>query len=150
MREDRSERSTDTRPPPDGRVLVVGDRLAVGVANRLTDRYGTVLLLVSDDRDRGKAADGVEVLSGDPADVARLRSAAGEADAVVVVTDHDGRNLLRSRLADGAARTEVVTLVQDPDNVEPFREAGVRPICVTEAVTAGLIENLDRAGLGGA
>jgi len=140
MKTDRSEHESNVVPPPDARVVVVGGTLAAVVARRLSAVAGSVHLLTDETRAASRAGEAVEVVRWTPTDPTALRETAAAADVVVIAAGDDGRNLLLSRLAVPADDRRVFTLVEDPENVAPFRDAEVTPVCVSEAVAATVTE----------
>jgi len=140
MTSDRSEAAPSTVPPPDARIAVVGERLAGAVARRLSADVERVSLLTDDERAVGRAGDAVDVVRRAPTERAALRATVADADVVVIAAADDGRGLLLSRLAALAGGDPVFTLVEDPENLAPFRDADVTPVCVSSAVAATMTE----------
>lgn len=142
MDRSRADSDPDVVPPPDASVVVVGQTLGAVVARRLSSGAGSVTLLTDDDRAASRAGGTVDVVGRTPTDPAALRETAATADIVVIAAGDDGRNLLLSRLAVLEGGPAVFTLVEDPENVQPFRDADVTPVCVSEAVAETLTERV--------
>jgi len=140
MSTDRSMRDVRTVPPPDSPVLVVGNTFAAAIANHLSAE--TVRLLTDEERAVRRAGDDVDVLVGDPTNRQTLRRAIDPDGIVVVATVEDCRDLLISRLASVEGTAEVVAFVEDPENVGPFVDAGVSPVCTPHAAAAELVDTV--------
>jgi Trk K+ transport system NAD-binding subunit len=140
MKTDRLVQTQDTFPPPDTLILVVGDVLAAGIATRFARDAETVRLLTDDESAINRAGEKVEVIEGDPAEPRTLRAALHEDAVLIVANGDDGRNLLISRIGVVETAIDAFVVVRDPENVDPFRDAGVHPVCVTKTITSQLEE----------
>lgn len=114
-----------------------GAHVGTAVAERLvaTDRRVAIV-------DETYEANGIPGIAGDPADVAVL-SAAGldGASTAVVATRSDRRTLLVAQLVRTRFdTTRIVALVEDPDRLPLFEDAGHEPFCVTTALAGALDE----------
>ena len=126
------------------RVLIIGSgKVGRSLAKRLTERGEDVVVIEKDEEilESSRAA-GFTVKPGDGTDTDVLRSAGIEnAKIVVAATGNDDTNLLVSQLARSSFGVEnVIARVNDPANVEPLEELGVRTISSTDA-TAWAIDN---------
>jgi len=133
------------------RVLVIGGgKVGRTLASRLEDR-GENVVIVEDDIEVVETArnDGHTVHHGDGTDTDVLRSAgAGNAKVVVASTGDDDVNLLVSQLASSKFDPEtILARVNNPDNVEPFEELGVRTISTTLATAQALDNYIERPAM---
>jgi NhaP-type Na+/H+ or K+/H+ antiporter len=126
------------------RVLIVGSgKVGRSLAERLDERGEDVVVIEEDPEiiESSRSA-GFTVKKGDGTDTDVLRSAGiGNAKIVVAATGDDDTNLLVSQLARTSFDVEdVIARVNDPKNVDPLEELGVRTISGTDA-TAWAIDN---------
>ncbi|WP_423750813.1 cation:proton antiporter [Salinirarus marinus] len=133
------------------RVLVIGGgQVGRALARRLEDRGENVVLVEEDveivERARNK---GLTVHHGDGTDTEVLRSAGAEnAKIVVAATGDDDVNLLVSQLASSKFDPEtILARVNNPDNVEPFEELGVRTISSVDATAMALDNYIERPSM---
>lgn len=127
------------------RIIIIGaGKVGRSLAERLEERGEAVVLIDKDQEvvETARAA-GFTVEHGNGTDSDVLRSAgAGNARIVIAATADDDVNILVSQLA--KSRFEVDTVVaraNDPSNVQPFEELGVRAISSSDA-TAWAIDNV--------
>jgi trk system potassium uptake protein TrkA len=126
--------------PPDGahgsaRYVLGGGPLGTAVARRLRAAGREVPVI-----DVSADADGASGFQGSPVD-ARLLDEAGVADAstVVVATQSDRRNLLIAQLVSARFDVpDVVVLVNAPDRLDAFADAGHDPVCATSVLSDAL------------
>ncbi len=126
------------------RVLIIGSgKIGRSLAKRLTERGEDVVVIENDESvlESARAA-GFTVRSGDGTDIDVLRDAGAEnAKIVIAATGVGDTNLLVSQLAGSTFGVEtVIARANDPDNVDPFEQLGVRTISSTDA-TAWAIDN---------
>ncbi|MFC6951537.1 NAD(P)-binding protein [Halorubellus litoreus] len=117
-------------PHPDHHVLGGGH-----VGDAIADRLRTDGQVVARVDEAAVTTDGSSV-RGDPADAATLSTAElTDADAVVVATGSDARNLLVAQQVRAHFDVErVVVLTHHPERVTSMAAAGHEPVCVTTAV----------------
>jgi NhaP-type Na+/H+ or K+/H+ antiporter len=124
-------------------IIVGGGRVGRALATRLEDRGENVVFVEEDlaEVERTRNA-GFTVEAGDGTDTDVLRSAGAEnAKTIVAATGDDDVNLLVAQLASATFDTEdVITRVNNPDNVDAFGDLGVRAIDSAMA-TAWAIDN---------
>lgn len=127
------------------RVIIVGaGKVGRSLARRLEDR-GEDVILIDQDEDivetgRGQ---GFTARLGNGTDSEVLSSAgADEAKIVIAATANDDTNLLVCQLAKSHFDVDtVIARANNPDNVQPFEELGVRAISASDA-TAWAIDNV--------
>ena len=127
------------------RVLVIGaGTVGRSLAERLQDRGEDVVLIETDldviETARGK---GFTVERGDGTNSEVLQTAGADgAKIVIAATGDDDANLLVCQLAKSRFDVEtVVARANNPDNVQPFEELGVRAISSSDA-TAWAMDNI--------
>jgi Trk K+ transport system NAD-binding subunit len=115
-------RSDDDRPT----VVIVGDQISAGMADRLAEDFD-VLLVTDDDAVLGTArSQGVDTAGGDATDGAFLRGAVADADAAVVATERDRTNLLVIQLLRTAVSIDrIVVRLNDPTKRDAFENIDV-------------------------
>ena len=126
------------------RVLIIGSgKVGRSLAKRLVERGEDVVVIEENEEilESSRSA-GFTVKPGDGTDTDVLRAAGIEnAKIVVAATGDDDTNLLVSQLARSTFGVErVFARANDPKNVEPLEELGVRTISSTDA-TAWAIDN---------
>ncbi len=126
------------------RVLIVGSgKVGRSLAKRLVERGEDVVVIEKDEEilESSRSA-GFTVKPGDGTDTDVLRSAGIEnAKTVIAATGDNDTNLLVSQLARSTFDVEdVIARVNNPSNVKPLEELGVRTISSTDA-TAWAIDN---------
>ncbi|MFB6123438.1 MAG: cation:proton antiporter [Haloferacaceae archaeon] len=133
------------------RVLVIGGgQVGRALARRLEDRGENVVLVDEDveivERARNQS---FTVHHGDGTDTEVLRSAGAEnAKIVVAATGDDDVNLLVSQLANSKFDPEtILARVNNPDNVEPFEDLGVRTISSVDATAMALDNYIERPSM---
>ncbi|WP_254769475.1 cation:proton antiporter [Salinilacihabitans rarus] len=127
------------------RVLVVGGgKVGRSLAERLGDRGEDVVIIEKNEDivEQARAA-GFTVEWGDGTDSEMLRKVgADDAKTVIAATGNDDANLLVCQLAKSQFDVErVIARTNNPNNVEPFEELGVRAISASDA-TAWAINNV--------
>jgi len=107
-------------------VVVVGDQISAGMADRLADDY-EVLLVTDDEAALGTArSGGVETATGDVTDGAFLREQASGVDAAVIATERDRTNLLITQLLRTAVSIDrIVVRLNDPTRRDVFDDIDV-------------------------
>ncbi|AUV82470.1 potassium transporter TrkA [Salinigranum rubrum] len=112
--------------------ILGGDHVGVAIAEQL-EANGHRIAIVDESYD----SHDIPGFVGDPsAPDALSESGVGAASTVVVATRSDRRNLLIAQLV--RARFDVprvITLVNDPDRLSLFVDAGHEPFCVTTALS---------------
>jgi len=133
------------------RVIVVGaGRVGMALASRLEDRGENVVLVEMDEEQVEIARNAGHIVHiGDGADIEVLRNAGmGNARIAVAATGDDDVNLLIAQLADSNFDVEtVLARVNNPGNVEAFRDLGVRVISPTDATAQALDNLIERPAL---
>lgn len=129
-------------------VAVVGSGGGIGEAlvGSLASTPAEVVFLDADRRavDRAVAV-GVDARTVDPIDGAALdREDIGTVGTAIVASREDGRNLLAAQHLRLRRAERVITLVNDPDNVAAFADAGVEPVCVSTVLAAALDRRRER------
>ena len=116
-----------------------GRHLGYAVARRLR-ADGHAVCVVDESHDRSETPG----FRGDPADIRTLEAAGvGSASTVIVATGSDSRNLLIAQLVRANFDVKnVVVLVNTPDRVEIFTEAGHHPVCATSALSDTLVNTI--------
>jgi trk system potassium uptake protein TrkA len=111
----------------------------MAVARRLQAADRTVVLV-----DESADVPDLPVVRADPTDIAALREAELNRDAVVVVaTPSDSQNLLAAQLVRARFDVDrVVVLTNHPDRVEAFADVGHDSVCATELLADGLVDRL--------
>ncbi len=131
-------------------VIVGGGTVGRALATRLEDR-GENVVLVEEDTDGVERArnQGFAVEAGDGTDTDVLRSAGAEnAKTIVAATGDDDVNLLVAQLANATFDTDdVITRVNEPDNVDAFEELGVRAIDSPMATAWAIDNQIERPAL---
>jgi len=127
------------------RVIVVGGgRVGWELAERLENRGENVVVIEEDPEVSEQLRNhGFTVRNNDGADVEMLRQAGAErAKTIVAATGDDDKNLLVAQLGNSKFHVEnVIARVNEPDNVEPFKELGVETVSASSS-TAWAIDNL--------
>jgi Trk K+ transport system NAD-binding subunit len=133
------------------RVIVVGaGRVGMALASRLEDRGENVVLVEMDEEQVEIARNAGHIVHiGDGADIEVLRNAGmGNARIAVAATGDDDVNLLIAQLADSNFDVEtVLARVNNPGNVEAFRNLGVQVISSTDATAQALDNLIERPAL---
>jgi len=126
-------------------VIVVGDQISVGMADRLADDYD-VVLVTDDDAVLGTPRSGrVETAAGDLTDGAFLREQAADVDAAVVATERDRTNLLVTQLLRTAVSLDrIVVRLNDPIKRDAFADIDVDVIDGSSILAAEIGKTLAR------
>jgi NhaP-type Na+/H+ or K+/H+ antiporter len=124
-------------------IIVGGGKVGRALAERLEDRGENVVIIErAEDVVERTRNDGYTVVMGDGTDTDVLREAgAGNAKTIVAATGDDDANLLVAQLANSKFDVDnVIARANNPDNVEAFKDLGVRTIDSGMA-TAWAIDN---------
>lgn len=116
-----------------------GRHLGSAVARRLR-ADGHTVCVVDEAYDRSETPG----LRGDPADIRALEAAGvGATSTVVVATESDSRNLLIAQLVRANFDVKnIIVLVNVPDRLEMFTEAGHDPVCATSVLSDTLVDTV--------
>lgn len=132
------------------RMLIIGGgRTGENLARTLQKKKHEVIV-IERDRDRcTRLADvlGTAVCCGDGSNVTTLEQAGAEnADCVIAVTGIDPDNLVAAQLAQAHFHAKkVIARVNDPRNVETFRNLGIENVvCSAEMLTRMIEQEADR------
>jgi trk system potassium uptake protein TrkA len=135
----RSNASPRRGDPETTHFVLGGDHVGAEIARRLR-RDGHAVAVV----DEAPRSDDVLGIEGDPGDLDLLtESGLATAEAVVVGTESDARNLLVAQLV--RARFDVpriVVLVHDPDRLSAVADAGHEPLCVPTMLSETVVANI--------
>ncbi|MDZ7700920.1 MAG: cation:proton antiporter [Halobacteriales archaeon] len=131
-------------------IIIGGGKVGRQLAERLEDRGENVVIIELEQSMVERAReDGFPVRHGDGTDTDELEAAGAEhAKIVVTATGDDDVNLLIAQLARSRFGVEnVITRVNNPDNVDAFEELGVKPISASEATAWALDNAIERPAL---
>jgi Trk K+ transport system NAD-binding subunit len=131
-------------------IIVGGGKVGRALATRLEARGENVVLIEENEAVVESARDaGFAVEMGDATDTAVLQTAGGEnAKTIVAATADDDTNLLVAQLASSKFDTEdVISRVNNPDNVDAFEELGVRTIDSAMATAWAIDNQIERPAL---
>ncbi len=131
-------------------IIIGGGKVGRQLAERLEDRGENVVIIEEEQRMVEQAREaGFPVRHGDGTDTDELEAAGAEhAKIVVAATGDDDVNLLIAQLARSRFGVEnVITRVNDPDNVDAFEELGVQPISASQATAWALDNAIERPAL---
>lgn len=127
------------------RVLIIGGgRVGQELGERLEERGENVVIIEERDSTAEELRNqGFTVREGDGTSIEFLRQSGAEKSKIVVAaTGDDDTNLLVAQLAESKFDAQnVITRVNEPDNVEAFEELGVQTISASSS-TAWAIDNL--------
>ena len=136
-------------------VIVGGGKVGYYLAKTLAPEKHRLVLLEEDEAQCGKIAGElndlhISLVRGDGTDIHSLRDAGIEqADMLIAVTGHDQNNLVACQLAKsyfGVPRT--LARVNNPKNIQVFKELGVDSVVSSTAHIAGIIgHEVDWAGI---
>ncbi len=136
-------------------VIVGGGKVGYYLAKTLAPEKHRLVLLEEDEAQCGKIAGElndlhISLVRGDGTDIHSLRDAGIEqADMLIAVTGHDQNNLVACQLAKsyfGVPRT--IARVNNPKNIQVFKELGVDSVVSSTAHIAGIIgHEVDWAGI---
>jgi Trk K+ transport system NAD-binding subunit len=122
--------------------VVIGGKGAVGetLAGQLIGGSTAVVFLDEDDRAVERAAEaGADARVADPSEAATLdREDIEEVGTAIVASREDSHNLLVAQLLRLQRAERVIALVNDPENVEAFAEAGIEPVSASAALAGAL------------
>jgi NhaP-type Na+/H+ or K+/H+ antiporter len=131
-------------------IIIGGGKVGRQLAERLEDRGENVVIIELEQSmvERARNA-GFPVRHGDGTDTEVLAAAGAEnAKFVVAATGNDDANLLVAQLARSRFDVEqVITRVNNPDNVDAFEELGVQPISASQATAWALDNAIERPAL---
>ena len=133
-----------------GYTVIIGcGRLGASLANAISDREASVMMVDRDERAFRKlgSAYGGLTLTGDATDIAVLRSAEIErADTVVSVTNDDNTNIMVAQIARNVYHIpNVICRLYDPEREIVYKEFGIDTICPTVLSTREIDRLLGRA-----
>jgi NhaP-type Na+/H+ or K+/H+ antiporter len=131
-------------------IIIGGGKVGRQLAERLEDRGENVVIIELEQSMVERARDaGFPVRHGDGTDTEVLAAAGAEnAKFVVAATGNDDANLLVAQLARSRFDVEqVITRVNNPDNVDAFEELGVQPISASQATAWALDNAIERPAL---
>jgi K+ transport systems, NAD-binding component len=131
-------------------IIVGGGTVGRSLATRLEDRGENVVLIEENIEEIERARnDGFAVEAGDGTDTDVLRSAGAEnAKTIVAATGDDDVNLLVAQLASATFDTQdVITRVNNPNNVDAFEDLGVRAIDSPMATAWAIDNQIERPAL---
>ena len=136
-------------------VIVGGGKVGYYLAKTLAPEKHRLVLLEEDEAQCGKIAGElndlhISLVRGDGTDIHSLRDAGIEqADMLIAVTGHDQNNLVACQLAKsyfGVPRP--IARVNNPKNIQVFKELGVDSVVSSTAHIAGIIgHEVDWAGI---
>ncbi|WP_313692209.1 NAD-binding protein [Halorarum halobium] len=121
-------------------IIIGGRGVGETLAEELSDGGGEVAFLGEDHRavERAEAAGAdarvVDLRSGSALDREGLDGPA----VVIAASREDRRNLLVAQLVRVRRADRVIALVNDPENVDAFDDAGVEPVCASTALASAL------------
>lgn len=122
--------------------VVIGNGGGIGetLARRLARDRVEVLFFDDDDRAVARVAEaGIDARLAHPsAAIALDREDVRDVDVAVVASREDGQNLLVSQHLGLRCAGRIITLVNDPNNVEAFADASVEPVCVSTILASAL------------
>ncbi|SFL00805.1 TrkA-N domain-containing protein [Halogranum rubrum] len=121
-------------------VIVGGGVVGETLAEALERASVEVVYLDTDSRAVDRAAEsGVDAQLVETSEATALDHVSAEDVGIAIVaSSEDSRNLLVAQLLQVRSARRVVALVNDPDNVELFVDAGVEPVCATSALVSAL------------
>ncbi|MFB6362116.1 MAG: cation:proton antiporter, partial [Halobacteriales archaeon] len=131
-------------------IIIGGGKVGRQLAERLEDRGENVVIIELEQSMVERARDaGFPVRHGDGTDTEVLAAAgADNAKFVVAATGDDDANLLVAQLARSRFDAEeVITRVNNPDNVDAFEDLGVQPISASQATAWALDNAIERPAL---
>ena len=123
----------DTKKSGDYIIIIGCGRLGASLANTLSDKNGSVLIMdKSKDSFRRLSSDfgGLSVV-GSGTDIEALKNAEIKtADAVIAVTNDDNTNIMIAQLArDMFGVKRVIARLYDPERESVYQELGIDTIC---------------------
>ena len=125
-------------------VIVGGGKVGWNLARSMLERRHTVSLIVRDRQKCEKLADELDaaIFRGDGTNVAVLEAAGTQdADVFMTVTGSDQDNLVACQVArDHFHAKKVISRVNDPRNIEPFRVLGIENIVSSTDILTKMIE----------
>lgn len=133
-----------------GYTVIIGcGRLGASLANAISDREASVMMVDRDERAFRKLYNsyGGLTLTGNATDIAVLRSAEIErADTVVSVTNDDNTNIMVAQIARNVYHIpNVICRLYDPEREIVYKEFGIDTICPTVLSTREIDRLLGRA-----
>ncbi len=132
-------------------LMVGGGGVGRALAERFLKRGENVVIIDNDEANCQKAIKlGIRAIHGDAEDVAMLKEAGIEhAKYLVATTDQDNTNLLVCQIAKtkfGFTEEKLVARVNNPENLQAFRNLGIRsisPITATALMLDGMVGHPD-------
>ena len=133
-----------------GYTVIIGcGRLGASLANAISDKDASVMIVDRDERDFRKLGTSYSglTLTGDATDIAVLRSAEIErADTVVSVTNDDNTNIMVAQIARNVYHIpNVICRLYDPEREIVYKEFGIDTICPTVLSTREIDRLLGKA-----
>ncbi len=136
-------------------VIVGGGKVGYYLAKTLAPGKHKIVLMEEDDAQCEKISGelndlGVSLVHGDGTDIHFLQDAEIEhADILIAVTGHDQDNLVACQLAkDYFSVPRTIARVNNPKNIQVFKQLGVDSVVSSTAHIAGMIEHeVDWAGI---
>ena len=133
-----------------GYTVIIGcGRLGASLANAISDREASVMMVDRDERAFRKLGStyGGLTLTGDATDISVLRSAEIErADTVVSVTNDDNTNIMVAQIACNVYYIpNVICRLYDPEREIVYKEFGIDTICPTVLSTREINRLLGKA-----
>ncbi|WEL20374.1 NhaP-type Na /H and K /H antiporter [Halorhabdus sp. BNX81] len=131
-------------------IIVGGGRVGRALADRLEARGENVVIIEDDETQVEEIRnDGFTAIIGDGTDTDVLReSGANNAKTVVAATGDDDTNLLVAQLASTNFEIEdVIARANNPDNVEAFKDLGVRTISSSLAIAWAIDNQIERPAI---
>lgn len=121
-------------------VIIGGKGIGETLAEELASGARDVVFLDEDDGAVERAA--AAGADAHPIDVSAStvldREGIESPSVAIAASREDGRNLLVAQLLRARRTDRVIALVNDPENVDAFADAGVEPVCASTALASAL------------